>query len=713
MPDSAPGRMALGPAAVLAVLLATLLAGCGGDPVVKTGRYPSHPRLILTGDLLDEVRQQCAEPRRELYLRLREGVDRRLAEGDSLPPRDRGRLAESCAFLYLAGREEKYLEPGLRLLKSSLERYLELERTEGGGYWEAVEFRRYCAFAYDWLHPGMSPEQRRLLGARIIAAGRIAQGASTDLERGFGFSPYNGGGYGSLDPLFWPAAAMAESGVEDSLAAVWLQAVERNINLWRRMQDQVAADDGGMYSGMAYAAYNYLRTPIFDLEIWKNLTGEDLTEDNNYLRCFPLWWLWVRRPNGEYLRMDDAGSVRGAIAPWHFKYLARRYRDPLALWCLERLEGSDQPPAVWDLIWDTEGLELTPAGPDSTWPAARHFEGTGWVVMRSGWDSTATQAVFDCGDFYYGHQHPVENSFVIFRRGSLAINSGRYEWGSDHRPNYMGRTISSNNILVRDPQERFLGEDGEPLSNDGGQRWPLPWRQELGQSRGTEYDTGEIIAFETDRLFSYVCGDAARAYSPHKLTHYTRQFLHLLPELFLVFDRVESADPKFSKHWVLHAMKEPALSGRTARISERQGVLLAATVFPKDARVRKVGGPGREFWVFGKNYPPSMTHYRYSEGEEWGAWRLEVTPGRPRTADSFLHVLLAGGRALRKLPALEPFESAEAQGVVFAYGGNRWRVSFNTRGIPGGWIEVTGDDGAVLLDRPLAQEVQPQSGIGN
>ncbi|OGG01717.1 MAG: hypothetical protein A3F83_00395 [Candidatus Glassbacteria bacterium RIFCSPLOWO2_12_FULL_58_11] len=675
----------------------------------KTGpaALPGHPRLILSGDFLELTRERCRGARAPLFAALKESVDRYSpGDRDSIPVREAGRLAEKCGFIYLVEGDTRYLEKGLEYLGRALERYIQLEREHGGGYWEAVEFRRYCCFAYDWLYGGMSELQRRELGEKIAGAGRIAW----DKEW---FTPYGGGGYGTLDPVFWPAVTLAGTGVDDSLSGEWFAWTTEKIHEWRKMMDQVAADDGGMYSGLAYAAYNYVRTPVYDFEIWKALTGEDLAENNPYLRWFSLWWTWCVKPNGEWPRIDDAGSVKGSIQPWHFKYLASRYHDPLSLWNLARLKEPASP-TVWDVIWGPAELGISPAGPDSTWPLARHFEGLGWVVMRSGWDSTASYAIFDCGDFYYGHQHPAENAFTIFKQGSLAINSGRYEWESNHRPNYMARTIAGNTLLVYDPREKFSTEGGDTLSNDGGQVWPRPGRESFGPTKGTQWDTGDITAFETNRYYSYVCGDASRAYSPHKLSLFTRQFLQLQPDLFLIFDRVVTTRPEYKKYWIMHTIDEPLLNGSLVTVTERGGKLFCRTVLPAAAKVTKVGGPGHEFEIFGTNFPPKMVYYSLSEGEEWGSWRLQVTPGQARTADCFLNVLLAADSSATAPPEVDGLAlDSDLPGVRINYNSKIYEVYFNRTGASGGKIRIASATGAVILDQPLADKVQPQAGIGN
>ena len=707
---------------VLIILAVTLLHQNvhAEQPSVKTATLTndSHPRLILAGDALKQLQSDCRGRSRVVFDRLREQVDSLISSPgkDSTSTRRQAQNARNCAMLFLVTGEQKYVEAGKLSLAAALDRYIEIEREEGGGYWEAVEIRRECCFAWDWLYQGLTVQERENLGRKILEAGQIAWDNKM-------FSPYGGGGYGTLDPVFWPAVTLHKSGIDDSAAAEWFAWTTEKIYQWRKMQTQVASDDGGMYSGLAYAAYNYLRTPIFDFECWKSITGEDLAEDNPYLKYFSIWWSYCVKPNGEWPRIDDTGSVKGNIAPWHFKYLACRYRDKVSMWQLKNMPESRVHDA-WDVIWDPTGLGIDAAGPDSTWPLARHFEGIGWVVERSGWDSTSTYSIFDCGDFYFGHQHPAENAFTIFRGGSLAINSGRYEWGSDHRPNYMVRTIASNSILVYDPDEQFVansgdeevnnGPDGKLLSNDGGQVWPRRQRQTFGDMAGTQWDTGQIIAFETNPYFSYVCGDATAGYNRKKLKRFYRQYIHLQPDIFVVFDRVESTDKNYKQYWLLHTVNELKRDGDWLRADERDGILYVRNILPEKAAVEIIGGEGKEFWVFGKNYPPAMTHYRKRDGEQWGSWRIQISPVDSVEKTNFLNVLYAGLDKDNNPPLVKYLEFGNgSQGVEITHKDRIFRLEFNSGEKPGGEITITDKGGKILLRKNLTEDVQPQSGIGN
>ncbi|MBN2289554.1 MAG: hypothetical protein JXQ83_09505, partial [Candidatus Glassbacteria bacterium] len=279
-----------------------------------------------------------------------------------------------------------------------------------------------------------------------------------------------------------------------------------------------------------------------------------------------------------------------------------------------------------------------------------------------------------------------------------------------HRPNYFARTIAHNTVLVYDPEEKF---DYGKVVNDGGQVWPTSTRQAGREIEGSQWDKGDITAFETNRWYSYVCGDATSAYSPAKLELFTRQFLHIQPDVFVIFDRVAATDPGFQKYWLLHTVNEPELEGTLAGVREREGRLFCKTVLPEQARVRKVGGPGHEFEVFGRNYPPALTYYPLESGEEWGSWRIEVLPTESSKEHFFLHFLIAGDRSLDGIPEISPESEENRAGISFAYQEKLYRVLFLKSGAPGGEIRITGKDHEIILEEAFNESCRHQAGIGN
>ena len=228
--------------------------------------------------------------------------------------------------------------------------------------------------------------------------------------------------------------------------------------------------------------------------------------------------------------------------------------------------------------------------------------GPGFVYARSSWDEDATYFFFKCGDRFTAHQHLDVDHFVIYKHAELAGDGGHYdEFGSAHDVNYHLRTIAHSTLLVLDPAGALAGHPRRRRSprNDGGQHhtWqhhngaasdPADW---LKQKDATA-TSPTCWRSRSAASYLYVAGDATRAYSPNKLSLFTRQIVFLRPDTFVIFDRVTSTRPEFKKTWLLQAMTHAgARSGRALVITNGKGRLFVQTLLPKDARV--AAGLGR------------------------------------------------------------------------------------------------------------------------
>jgi hypothetical protein len=196
-------------------------------------------------------------------------------------------------------------------------------------------------------------------------------------------------------------------------------------------------------------------------------------------------------------------------------------------------------------------------------------------------------------------------------------------------------------MLIHDPAETFKGIRSGPVTgNDGGQTHS--WRHHNGAFSDVEdwkkqYDSAniaEMLAFEDRRSYVYVAGDATRAYSPQKLDYFTRQIVYLRPDTFVIFDRVKTKKPAFTKTWLLQAMKAPTGEAPNLVITNGKGRLFVQTVLPQNPKVRLATGDDL-YRYGGQSYPPSRDTGPAPE------CRLEISPSKPAATDYFLHVLTA------------------------------------------------------------------------
>ncbi|MBI3944568.1 MAG: heparinase II/III family protein [Armatimonadetes bacterium] len=350
-------------------------------------------------------------------------------------------------------------------------------------------------------------------------------------------------------------------------------------------------------------------------------------------------------------------------------------------------------------------------------PIARCYPTNGLVLMSSGFDPKAsTYALYSCGggapassvtpgaeDYDAGH-------FTLFKKGYLAIDSGtRAQW-ADPRPegagNYAFQSVAHNTVLIAMPGEVMPRQWGEPVINTGGQ-CQLP-----------RFAT--VLAFETQPLFAYAATDATATYHPDKCARMVRQFLYLPPNHFVVFDRVVSKKAEYPKTWLLHTGNEPAITGKEFRADQEKGRIFCRTLYPLDAVLGKIGGPGKEFWADGRNWPipdyspyvgPYMNMANAADVPETvGRWRVEVTPGAARAEDCFLHLIQVSDQTVERMVESKVAERAGRIELAFTANGRAYTIALSNTGEVGGQIRIA-EGGGVLVDRPLTQEVMEQRGL--
>ena len=381
----------------------------------------------------------------------------------------------------------------------------------------------------------------------------------------------------------------------------------------------------------------------------------------------PYLWIYATRPDGQRLRAGDtfASSARRG-QPWS-QYTgtlltASYYGDGILLDQFQRQGGSGGNETIFEVLWrDTSLQPKSIATLPLSWYSGSPF---GWTIARTGWDANAVIAEMKVNEYnFVNHQHLDAGAFQIYYKGALAIDSGIYEggaaggYGSTHCLNYSWRTIAHNSLLVYDPNEKF---GGRGYGNDGGQRLPHGRSEArnlsvlLAPENG--YRTGKVLAhgFGPDPQmpdFTFLQGDLTDAYSK-KVQQVTRSFVFLnlrnsqVPAAMVVFDRVVSANPAFRKYWLLHTQEEPRVESASAVVDCTQygnrGRLTLDTLLPPtaNAELAKVGGPGKEYWVFGQNWANDVDPQRLERTSlEPGAWRIELSPKTASAEDLFLNVM--------------------------------------------------------------------------
>jgi len=567
-----------------------------------------------------------------------------------------------------------------------------------GDSWTWPRVTKGLAFAFDWLYDDLTPEQRQRYG-------KAALHAAKECYKTWRHGDFNNHQYLEYGPVLYTGIALWREGIDDETAEqLALDGLNMLVDHFMPAHEMVGKGDGGWQESMSYHAFFTYEFALL-MELWASASGEDLWTDYTGLDGEAAWHIYCNRPFDEKrVSVADIGG-RDAFGSNNAQYLVllqRRRQDGLARYWTDRIkqeairrhaagvkysrDGSDWWPYI---LWYDPSVPMVHR---EELPTSNLFSGLGWVSMRSDWTPDATFALFVCAPLWLGgHQHADNNSFIIHKGGLLAIDSGVYE-GTAHRANYYARTIAHNTVTILDPEEQFNGSTwgtgrfGEG-SNDGGQLFTSGPTSVSDVKPGDEYHRAKILVYESNDDFTYVVGDAARSYSPGKLREFTRAFLYIRPNIFVIFDRVEATQADFVKTWLLHSAYEPEVNEATARISNDKGQLRTWTLWPIQPEITKIGGPGREFEVNGHNYPP--TDKKNYNADEAGRWRLEVRSAERSERQYFLHVLITTDVDAPLDKSVELLQTEGRLGAVIKDSGDTARVLFTTEGVLTGTLELS------------------------
>jgi len=617
-----------------------------------------------------------------------------------------GPYAQSLAFVWLMEQDKRALARAKRYLLAGAAFYNRRSSARKTVNWYSCS-RVSALVAYDWIHDQFSPTQRATFADAMFKHVK-------DALSGRAFGRQNRGGvttgfYGVANLPWYVGLAFHKDGLNDAEAARLLRRGYADHLKLLRYRAKATGDDGGIGSVSAgyglgfypWAEFNFMHT-------YDSATGRAIEERFDHLSLLANWVVWNRLPGGQQFGLGDStpgGRLRGHFMVTHMLQAAHFYgrrhpdRAKLAMWVRRELcKGAGHDNYWWPvapLLLARCGQLPAPAGPDASWPNARNFENMGCVFMRSGWGEGDTHAVFVAGGSVNQHRHYAQGHFSIYRGGFLAIPSGTYgdRERSAHLTEYFYRTTASNSLLI--------------LADADTDQPPKVWGGPAGTLDGGQYlHEGKQIAFATNGAYSYAAVDMTEAYDPRKCRRAVRQFVFVHPDTFVIFDRVTSVRPDQKKVWLMHTAEEPAMAagGRGFVASRGKGKLLCRTILPADARLGKIGGPGKEYWSAGagRNFP-SGTPKPLN-----GPWRVQVSPGKDRRKDAFLHVIRVGDSSLKTLGGVKAIAAPGRTGLRMSTAAGALEVTFNTAGPIGGHIEIAGKR---PIREPLPTKVAPQAGI--
>lgn len=700
-----------------------------------------HPRIFFNPDTWPSIKERAYSENKEYLDRLLKWMDGLpddpVAENLEMPEiKDRsipivsiteyGTESAACALAWHFTGEKKYLEKAKKMLKVSVDAYTTATKNGRPVHW--YSHSRVNAFcAYDWLYNELTPEERREIIIPLMEHVEMVQP-----EYGLDIPRTNKGGintgfYGMKTMFWYSGLAGYGDGIYDSMAEKHL---EKGYDLFTQLMEfrnTNAGDDGSLSSAVpAYSTEHYRYAHFNFMFTMLSAAGIDIAPEYPAMPLYAnwLWWLWIKdaeRPAGlRHAGFGDsyhrANSEPTTSMYEHLSQTLHFYKDLPAdeygmIMAMREFSGNrtismGTYPVLPFIIEDSQGpadsryLDII----NESLLKARHFETLGQIYMRSGFTPDATYCSFTAGATLVQHKHYDENNFTIYKYDHLALDSGCRARQRDYNlMYYYSQSVAHNVVLIHKPGEphpKYWGmkrKDHKDVRNHGGM---------------VKESGARVLAFETNDKFTYVASDATSCYGD-KCTEAVRQFVFLYPDYIIVYDRVGASDPSYRKEWLLHTQNEPVMKKDLMMADSRDGRLFCQTLLPADAKMRLVGGEGKEFLAGDTNYALDSVYVaqcrdaaeKTGRGPYWGEWRLEVEPAQAEADDRFLHVLTAASVERKKPVEAKYVRDVGRDGVTLKVDGQKVTFWFNRTGKVGGSVEYGGSC------RPLTDEVQPQSGF--
>lgn len=551
------------------------------------------------------------------------------------------------------------------------------------------------AIAYDWLYPLLTPEEKKAFVKEFVRLAKTQE---------CGYPPKGQGsvtGHAS-EAMIMRDMLSAGIAIYDEFPEMYTLAAGRFFREHLPVRNW-------LYNGHAYHQGDSYGVHRFSWDTFPLWIFDRLGAGNVYnpeQRWVPYLWIYTGRPDGQRLRAGDTfAHSTPRSKPWSTFFqavsVASYYGDGVVL--SDFLARGGDGDSIFEFLWRDPALQPKPV---ADLPLSRYFEPPfGWMVARTGWGDDAVVAEMKVNVYNFcNHQHLDAGAFQIYYKGTLAADSGLYSgssgaYGSPHCSNYYWRTIAHNSLLVYDPAEVFSKR--ADYGNDGGQRLPNG-RSELKNLDSllkpeNGFRTGEVLAhgFGPDPKtpdYTLLEGDITAAYSAKvKQVQRSCVFLNLhlpqTPAAMVVLDRVVSADPAFRKFWLLHTLEEPRVAGATAVVDRTEqgggGRLFLNALLPAadDLGLEKIGGPGKEYWVFGKNYANDPEPRLAERGSvETARWRIEISPKKPAAENLFLNVMQIADRGTAAPLPVQRIDAGDRTGCRLDGPAGGWVVLFRKDG---------------------------------
>ncbi len=711
---------------------------------------PQHPRLFINSEMIPALRARAYDEEYSRFTQLKTAVDQlpttpsttpihaftldgngHIIESSMSPPtmkakdlfaHDGGKQAMQAALVYLITEDTQYLDKA----KTYLEHFIYiLEFSADKELWMDLkgESRINAMTAYDWIYNDLTQSEREDFILPLLdymeSAQHVNDGGTFTFRRSYGDE--TNGNYGEDALRYFGGLVAYGDGFDDTLARDFLRS---GIDQYIGMMDyrDSISDGSGLLSAATpgYSFGNYPYATFLFLHSWEAAFGDDISHHWSQMTNYATWFDFatINQGAGQSFLSFGVGDTYhdgNVISAWemytHLAQVIHFYAENHPDMAEQTYElMSTLPTQYMDFTGDYPFLPYLVTNFSASHIAEadaglliepRYFYNKpfGLLHMRSGKGLDDTYASFRFGSSQGNHQHYDELSFVIYKKGFLALDAGSRNDYTDHHHAFAPQSVAHNTILIHQDEEDLpffwtnvsYVPDSTTYYNHG------------GQNSTTE---AEAVSLQSTEHFIYAAGDATKSYHSEKAEEVVRQFVYIKPDFFIVYDRVKSVQLDQEKEFIMHFSHQPQLIDSDpypVHQADDGGRLFLTTLLPDNASINTEGGAGREFWASGKNWPLDGGSNWASTYTTAGGWRLEISNPLPQKQNHFLHFIEVDEGQSTTPISPEYISTATQDGLKFTdpNTGDEWKILFNRSGEIAAHIQQTSSAGEVLFNEDL------------
>lgn len=651
--------------------LLTLACCCFGTIVFAQNNLslplPSHPRVLVTKEDLPVLRQKLQHSDfkflHQTYLQQKQFQTDGISANGEADERIRQKI-EAQAFSYLLA-PEKERAAGKEAIEL-IQKYLGSIHSAKGYHQNAHAYQAVitAALVYDWCYPLLdSPTKSKLilLMKDVSCLAEYCIFKNTPKQ-------YLSGHYGEYAPTVFLAMGLA---IYDEEKAVFDFAYQEQVAPFAKSRNPWY-EAGTHHQGSQYLHVRYgneiLQAFLMDkIGLHPYSSNIAAVTYRDLYANIPQDKDMDGMPEGDCHNNITMGNEYLEFIPMAASLSKDGFLQSYAKLHLNKLEAlSTRAFIYYNPFLPAKSFDNLPLSRFFPSPSGILIARTKWDLDKKGKPSNAMVVLMNMKEYNAkNHTHLDIGHFGIYYKGHLALDAGIYqgkdpnnEWGKTNYVNYYARTIAHNSILILDPNEPspYEGSNIKAQSRDGGQ---FSYKNRAWDSTQEMLDAGKSaqvlavdIAKGNEPDYSYLKGNMTAAYNipknvavyPAKADTVCRSFVFLnfkqssIPGALIVLDKIVASQATFKKTWLLHAQNEPFIQGNTISFENtnagRNGRLHNTVILPtlENQQMEKVGGPGKEYWVDGKNWG-TVTQ------EDAGQWRVELSPKKAALSDNFLNVI--------------------------------------------------------------------------